>query len=558
MSRTLPALSSLLLLLLALPPTPAAEDEEAERRAADEKLLRQAGFDTDGPGLLAYFRKRTPTAEDTARMEKLVRQLGSEKFDEREAATKELHTWGETAAPALRKAAQDEDVEVSRRARELIDEAENGTAALLPAAAARLLAHRAPPGAVAALLAYLPHAADTGEQNAPYVEEAVRDALAALAVRPGPPDPALAKALKDPLPLRRGAAAYALGRRTDEASRAAVRELLADKDSRVRLRAAQGLLAGGDGKAVPALVELATGEPGEISWHAEDLLARLAGDKPPDLPAGDDTDARRSRRRAWLTWWEENGKTIDVAKAAERPAVLGLTLVPEMHANKVWECRADGKPLWELAVPNCPIDAQVLPGGRVLVAELNGGQVSERDLKGNVLWKHAVDTPIACQRLPNGTTWISTNHRWFIVTPEGKEVTTYTPENGFFIHSVQRQRNGHVVCVSMEGTVREVDAEGKLVRDVPLPTRGGWSGVEAAPGGRYLAVNNSEGKVLEVDAAGKVVWEYQLGGACYAQRLTNGNTLVVSNSTGLVEVDRKGNTVWERKMPTSLWRAHRR
>jgi outer membrane protein assembly factor BamB len=236
----------------------------------------------------------------------------------------------------------------------------------------------------------------------------------------------------------------------------------------------------------------------------------------------------------------------------------GLTLVPEMHANKVWECGKDGKPLWEVNNLECPIDAQVLPGGRLLVAELNGNAVTERDRAGRVLWRHAVNTPIACQRLANGTTFIGTNQRFFVVGRDGKELSSYTPENGFFIHSVQRLRDGHVVCVSMEGTVREVDAGGKVVCSVALPVKGGWSGIEGAPGNRYLVVNNTQGKVLEVDRSGKTVWQYDSPGVCYASRLANGNTLVVSNRDGLIEVDRAGKTVWGRSLSTSLWRAHRR
>src|SRR5262249_44529992 len=99
---------------------------------------------------------------------------------------------------------------------------------------------------------------------------------------------------------------------------------------------------------------------------------------------------------------------------------------------------------------------------------------------------------------------------------------------------------------------------GREVRSLTLPAAGGWSGVEAAPGGRYLAVSNTEGRVVEVDAAGKVVWEHTQAGACYASRLANGHTLIVSNSAGLVEVDRAGRTAWQLAVPTSLWRAHRR
>jgi outer membrane protein assembly factor BamB len=214
--------------------------------------------------------------------------------------------------------------------------------------------------------------------------------------------------------------------------------------------------------------------------------------------------------------------------------------------------------LWEVNNLECPIDAQALPGGRLLVAELNGHAVTERDRSGRVLWRHAVNTPIACQRLANGTTFIGTNHRFFIVGRDGKELTSYTPENGFFIHSLQRLRDGHVVCVSMEGMVREVDAAGKVVCSVALAIKGGWSGVEGAPGNHYLVVNNTQGKVLEVDRSGKTVWHYESPGVCYASRLTNGNTLVVSNRDGLIEVDRTGKTVWSRSVSTSLWRAHRR
>jgi hypothetical protein len=120
------------------------------------------------------------------------------------------------------------------------------------------------------------------------------------------------------------------------------------------------------------------------------------------------------------------------------------------------------------------------------------------------------------------------------------------------------QANGHVVCVSMDGVLREVTAAGKEVRSLSLPIKGGWSGVEGLAGSRYLAVNNTRGQVLEVDARGQVVWQCDLPGACYASRLPGGNTLVVSNSKGVVEVDRGGRVVWERAVTSSLWRAHRR
>jgi hypothetical protein len=400
------------------------------------------------------------------------------------------------------------------------------------------------------LLAYLPFAQDGGNDE-------ILDALTLLAGKSDPPDPALQSALVDPQPLRRAAAAFALGHAKSGAARALVQPLLADKDSEVRLQAAAGLLEGGDRAAVPTLIALLTDTPTAIAEQAESRLQNLAGPTCPELVLGEDP-GNKKRRAAWEHWWIQEGPRLDLAHSLLGTRYLGLTLIPEMHANKVWECGKDGKPLWELTGLQCPIDAQVLPGNRLLVAELNGNMVTERDRAGKILWRHTVNTPIACERLVNGQTFIATNHRVCIVNREGKEISGYAPENNFFIHSVRRLPNGHVVFVSMEGTVREVDAAGKVVCSVPLPISGGWSGIDGLPGNRYLVVNNNQGKVLEVDRAGKTLWEYQVPGACYAARLPNGNTLVVSNRTGLLEVAPAGKTVWSRTLSTALWRAHQR
>jgi hypothetical protein len=531
---------------------PAAEDPAAEAVAADERFLRDAGVGTDGAALLAFFRARTLSPADLGQVEVWVRQLGDERFARREEASRQLARRGPSVRPFLRAALRDPDREVARRAAACLEEIDAGPGVSVTAAAARLLVRRDPPGATAALLAYLPFADD---------EELVLDVMDALRIRgtvAAATEPALAAALKDPQPLRRGAAAYVLGRCRDPRVQDRVRPLLADREARVRFLAARGLLAGRNRAAVPVLIALLTEAPEEETWRVEDCLIHVAAGQAPSVPEAGKDDPRKVLRAAWEKWWANNAGRVDLARLDDAPRLLGLTLVPEMHANKVWECGADGKPLWEVTGLECPIDAQVLPGGRLLVAELNGNRVTERDHKGTVLWQRQVNTPIACQRLPSGHTFIGTNSRVFVVARDGKEVSSYTPEPGFFIHSVQRLANGHVVCVSMEGVVREVDAAGREVCSVTLPRRGGWSGVEAAPGNRYLVVNNNSGEVFEIDRSGKTVWSHKLPGACYASRLPNGRTLIVSNSSGIVEVDPTGKTVWSRGVATSLWRAHRR
>src|SRR5262249_41951804 len=152
------------------------------------------------------------------------------------------------------------------------------------------------------------------------VEEEVLAALLALGLGKGKADPAFTPALKDAAPARRAAAAFVLGRVADKPTQAAVRKLLADADPRVRLRAAQGLIAGRDRDAVPALIALLDGTPTSVTWRAEELLHRMAGEKAPPFPGGDDQAAARNKwRDDWAKWWKDNGAKVDLAKLDERP-----------------------------------------------------------------------------------------------------------------------------------------------------------------------------------------------------------------------------------------------
>ncbi len=70
-------------------------------------------------------------AEPAGEIERLVKQLGSEDFKEREAASKALQKVGTPALNALRKAAWGEDAETRRRAGQLVRRIENGLDGLL-------------------------------------------------------------------------------------------------------------------------------------------------------------------------------------------------------------------------------------------------------------------------------------------------------------------------------------------------------------------------------------------------------------------------------------------
>jgi outer membrane protein assembly factor BamB len=198
----------------------------------------------------------------------------------------------------------------------------------------------------------------------------------------------------------------------------------------------------------------------------------------------------------------------------------------------------------ELRGPN---DVQLLPGGRVLVAERNGNRVTERDRTGKEIWHHVLrDSPIASQRLPTGNTLIATFSELVEVTPTGAEVFRHKHPHGFRHALVTR--NGHVVYVTAQGQVVELDAGWKEVRSITPAAHaqgaGYWASVEPLPGGRFLLALGGAGKVIEIDSTGKVLWECNQPSAVFASRLRNGHTLIASfQNKCLVEVDGTGKEV---------------
>jgi HEAT repeat protein len=516
---------------------------------ADEKLLKDAGAAVDGDGLLAFLRKRTPTEAERKEVEALIRRLGDEDFDEREAASRRLRERGEAAAPFLKAALNNPDAEVARRARQCLSDLGPAAGPALPAAAVRLLARQAPAGAAAALLDYLPFARDAT------VEEEVFDALLALTPEAGQADAALVSALRAPSALRRAAAAHALGRKGDKEQRAAVRDLLADKDAAVRWRAALALLAARDKEAVPAVIGLVGDGPADLAWQADDVLQRLAGDKAPEGTLGDAAEARGRRHDQWAAWWKANADGVDLARFNEADRLLGYTLIVEYNTNRVWECTADGTVRWEFRNLRGPMDAQALPNGLILLAESGARVVSERDTKGNVKWEKKLDVePNGVRRLRNGNTFISSYGGVLELAPDGSTVYEFKLESGS--NAIRKHANGHVIYTA-EAEVVEVDTAGKRVRSVPLPKGGTYVGLQDLPGDRFLAANSGNGKVFEVDATGKVLWEGTVPGACGVERLPGGNTLVTANRK-VVELDRDGKAVWEQNAEGYARRVHRR
>jgi HEAT repeat protein len=513
---------------------------------------------TDGPALLAEFHKRTLSPADLHKFESLIEKLADNRFTQREAAVADLVAYGSRAVPLLRAAARGKDPERAHRSDRCLQLIAQRGDDSLPPAAPRLLALRKPPGAAEALLAYIPWA------EGDLLIQELRQALAALALRAGKPDPALIQALEDPLPPRRIAAAEALARAGGLDARPAVRQLLRDPDPGVRVQVALALAKAHEREAVPVLIGSIPQAPADDRTQALDALALLAGAKTPDVPFGEDDTAHRKWQEAWTAWWQGPGASVSLERLDAQKSFLGYTLLVQIQANgtgRVLELTREGRPRWEIENLQFPVDAHILGDNRVLITEYNGMKVTERDFKGNILWqKQGLHSqPVNAQRLLNGHTFIATMNELLEVDRDGREVFRHNLP-GQNIVAACKGRNGEMACLTAQGQCVRLDAHGKEIKSFPSGRDGGWtSGIDLLPNGHFLIAQPNRGSVTEVTPDGKTVWQASAPGVTSATGLPNGHILVASHpSQHVVELDRTGRTVWEHKDNNHTFRARRR
>ncbi|MGH7222294.1 MAG: PQQ-binding-like beta-propeller repeat protein [Gemmataceae bacterium] len=516
---------------------------------------------TDGEALLGVVREHTLTPQMRRNVEQLIRKLGDDEFFRREAANDELLRLGRITLPQMREAVSNTDLEIGRRARDLIQSIEREPTRALPAAAVRLLALRKPEGAAEALLAYLPFAEedDRGDE--------VKKALAVLAVRDGKLDAALVHALADtdgtgvsPVGAVHVVAAEALVQGGGKQGRAAVRKLLKDKAPAVRLRVALALVLQREREAVPVLIDLLALVSDEQVGQVEDVLTQLAGDSAPETSWSTDEADKKKCRDAWAAWWKINGGRVDLTHLSARPW-YGYTLLCDSSRNRVFEIDRNGKERWSVDGVLYPVDAWVVGGKHVLIAEYSGRKISERDFKGKVVWSKALNNlPVNVQRLSNGHTFIATLNQILEVDRNGKEVYTINNVVGG-ITAAYRARDGRIICVARNGSLCiTMDTTGKQLKQFASNRTATWtSGIDLLANGHILITQPNRNKVVEYDRDGKPIVEVDAPQATTATGLPNGHFLIASsNDRRAFEVDRSGKVVWEHKAGGNIFRARRR
>src|SRR5262245_8550361 len=544
-----------------------ARDDDISRRIRRDAW---AGWwkRTDGPALLAEFRKRTLSAADLAKIPVLIDKLGDTAYRVRQQAEADLVAYGTLVVPMLREATKASDLERRRRAERCLEVIAKKDSQGLPLAAARLLALRRPDGAAEALLAVLP---STEDEN--LVGE-IQTALATLArrdVKAGDANsgdanavPALVRALEETLPIRRLAAGVAIAAAGIAEHRPAARKLLRDPDPDVRQRVALALAAAGDKEAIPALIDILADLPRDRSEPALDALLQIAGDQAPEPVVGVDNQSRRKNRDAWSRWWAANSAMADLGKLTAVPDALGYTLIAQNYLNqnggRVGELGRDGKPRWQIDKLAWPIDARMLGSNRVLIIEWSSMSVTERDLKGKVLWQYQTQShPVNAQRLANGNTFIATQAEVLELDRDRKEIFRHNLQtNGRNLNAAFKIPNGEIVCFTNQGVCIRLDAKGKEIKSFPFQVGGRVGGVDVSPTGKILMVSNNQ-TVQAMNLDGKALFEVKLPNPTSASWLPNGSFLVASyDSNYVAEVNPQGRILWQQRDNYHSYRARRR
>jgi hypothetical protein len=506
---------------------------EPDNLAADLAVIKGAGLNTDGAGLISFFKKRTLAETTRVKIAKCIEDFASGDFFVRQEASKSVVEYGALARPMLHDALAGPDPEVRRRARwALTTIGPASSEAALITAAARVLVSRKPAGTAEVLLNYLPNV-----EEVEAAEEVARTLAAVALTKEGKPDPVVVAALSDKHWLKRYAAADALARKGGAAQRPAVRKLLKDPDAGVRRRVALTLLDLKDKEAIPVLIDLVLVKSSDDSGPAEEVLNALAGDKAPSGPEDDSDEAREKYHKAWAGWYKESGAKLDLAKVDLTAVGRGYSLICMLdvgNMGRVQEWDKDGKVRWTISGLRYPIHASMSRRDRVLICEYFGNRVTERDLKGKVLWeKNFPGQIVSAERLPNGNTFVTMRNSLMEVDKTGKEVKSIN-RPAFDVLAAKRHKDGKTTIITSSGQCVTLDSGGTQLSTFTVGNVTGLIGMKPhfLPKGGVVIPDYGQSRVREYDASGKMVREHFLGfqnrPSCVS-RLPNGNLVIASS-----------------------------
>ena len=520
--------------------------QQPEPQSADEQLLFQHGVGTDAAGIAAYLSNLFPTEALQREISRLIEQLGSDDFGDREAASRKLASIG-AAHDALQQATRHTDAEVSHRARRILEDNEQWRESVLMAVL-RLIQKEKPPGVASHLLRALPLC------EKEHLRRAASDALIASV---GRDDAALlGAAIKSEKPEVRTAAIVALERVLKEGAVEPLRPMLKAADPATRLAAVEALVNRVPGECLGVLVGLLESNEQPLRVRSDRILRALTGQR---FGSIHDTSAESRREMAikWRRWVEGpgHGAVLNVPLPIGKTK-LGRVLVC-LHQNGgpngVMPQLAELNDLWQLSVLSggngnmmLPFGCQGQPDGRRLYTDWRSQMIVELDENGKQVWqKNSPNGPASSvERLENGNLLVAIYQNRQVAEIDRNGQIVWQINVGGAASDAHQLENGNVLVVLCDqGIVAEFDREGRTVWKA-TGLQNPWSARRVAGGNTVVACSGAS-RVVEVSPDSRIVRTLENIPNCSdADMLENGN-LLIGYQQGLREVNPQGQTVRE-------------
>lgn len=265
------------------------------------------------------------------------------------------------------------------------------------------------------------------------------------------------------------------------------------------------------------------------------------------------------------------GMTV-AAAADEAPIKHRIVLVEYNHGDSIlMEVSPEGKQEWKYPVGGLCVMFQPLANGHIVFAHHDpSGPTGAREIDPDrkTVWDYVAACPesLSCERIADGNTLVGEEGPCRVVNVDQKgavvstlNLTTHETAPHRQLRCFHRLENGHILaCHEGDGTVREVDADGKVVWEY-----GGAKDVFEAlrlSSGNTLIACGTDKRLIEATPDKKIAWELKsdevpelnFAWITSLQVLKNGNYLIGNFLRGqegkgahAFEVTRDKKIVWK-------------
>jgi outer membrane protein assembly factor BamB len=529
---------SLLTLACVQPAIARAADSDDPVAAMYERTLRQRSIVPDSSGLIQFLRDLHPNEETQNLAARLIAQLNSDSYAERESAMTRLILLPSLPVEALKVAAETGEPEVRWRAKVILDTASDESANVLYAVF-KTIELKKLRGTVPELIRVIPLC------DKPHLVDAARAAIEAVAeAQDAPP---LREALSHAHPDVRATAAGVLWKCDGQRAIPHLRGVLEvpGQPDKVKLAAVVGMANLGERESLALLHGLLMSDDAHVRVGSFLALTALTGQHF-NYAAYDTEEKRLASAATWKEWIDGEGKSAELKFpidlfAADAGYLHGNTLLAFGYQNKVVEYDPSGKEVWSYPGGGA-WSAEKLMNGNVLIAAYNENRVIEVDAAGTIVWERPSPSCLNARPLRNGNILISEHSSRKVYEVDRDKNIVWEYETPASCCDAHRLDNGNTM-IAEGNRVIEVDREKKIVWEFASDNLQPY-GIQPLRNGNVLIASLS-GKATEVTRDKTVIWEVEEQNPVDVFRLPNGNTLV-TGAARFVEYTPDKTVVWSK------------